>query len=122
MNGKQADREYVARLIVSVITERIPVREALLHYPKDNDDKDLMAAYHALIHYEADEDIRRTDIAFKEEQDEYLNMIAELLAEGKNLPLNIIKSYEQYYPEVKLPKSENIINAIKSVCKFLNIK
>lgn len=122
MNREQADREYVSRLIVSVITERISVRDAILHYPKNNNDKNLQAAYHALIHYEADEDIRKSDLSFKEEQDEYLNLIAELLASGKDLPLNIIKSYEAYYPEVELPKSKNVINAIKSICKFLNIK
>lgn len=117
-----SDREYVARLIVSVLTERISVRDAILNYPKDTADKNLMAAYHALIHYEADEDIRKQDLVFKEEQDEYLNMIAELLASGKDLPLNIIKSYENYYPEIELPKSKNIINIIKSICKFLNVK
>lgn len=117
-----SDREYVARLIVSVITERISVREALLSFPKDTTDKNIMAAYHALVHYEADEDQRNSDFAFKEEQDEYLNMIAELLASGKDLPKNIIKSYESYYPEIELPKSENIINFIKSICKFLNVK
>ena len=117
-----SDREYVARLIISVITERISVRDAILHYPKDTTDINLKAAYHALIHYEADEDQRAKDFAFKEEQDEYLNMIAELLYNGKDLPKNIIKSYESYYPEVELPKSKNIVNFIKTVCKFLNVK
>ena len=74
-----SDKEYVARLIVSVLTERISVREAIMHFPKDSNDKNIMAAYHALIHYEADEDLRASDLAFREEQDEYLNMIAELL-------------------------------------------
>ena len=121
-NQIKSDKEYVARLIVSVLTERISVREAILHYPKDTADKNLLAAYHALIHYEADEDLRKSDFAFKEEQDDYLNMIAELLANDKDLPLNIIKSYESYYPEIELPKSKNVINFIKSLCKFLNIK
>ena len=117
-----SDREFVARLIVSVLTERISVREAILHFPKDISDKNLITAYHALIHYEADEDQRKMDISFREEQDEYLNMIAELLASGKDLPKNIIKSYESYYPEIELPKSKNVINFIKSLCKFLNVK
>ena len=117
-----SDREYVARLIVSVITERISVREAILHFPKYNNDKNIMAAYHALIHYEADEDLRKSDLAFKEEQDDYLNMIAELLASGKELPLNIIKSYEDYYPEIELPKSKKIVSFIKYIKKLLNVK
>lgn len=120
--GRLDDREFVARLIVSVLTNRITVREALLNYPKDTSDKNLLAAYHALIHYEADEDQRTKDIDFKDEQDEYLNMIAEILASGGDLPKNIIKSYEKYYPEIELPKSKNIINLIKTICKFLNVK
>lgn len=120
--SNRTDREYVSRLIISVLTERISVREALLHYPKNVTDKNLLAAYHALIHYEADEDLRARDIAFKEEQDNYLNMIAELLSNGKDLPLNIIKSYEEYYPEIELPKSKNIINMLKKLSKFLNVK
>lgn len=119
--GRLDDREYVARLILSVLMRRIPVREAILNFP-DSNDKNLLAAYHALIHYEADEDQRAKDIEFREEQDEYLSMIAELLSEGEDLPKNIVKSYESYYPEIELPKSKTIINFLKSVCKFLNIK
>lgn len=117
-----SDREFVARLIVSVLTGRMSVREAILNYPKDKGDKNLLAAYHALIHYEADEDLRKTDFSFKEEQDEYLNMIAELFASGKDLPLNIIKSYEEYYPEIELPKSKKITDIINYLCRFLNIR
>lgn len=120
--NEQNDKEFVARLIVSVLTEKISVREAILNFPKDTTDKNIMAAYHALIHYDADEDIRAKDFAFKEEQDEYLHMIAELLYSNKDLPKNIIKSYESYYPEIELPKSQNIINIIKSLCRFLNVK
>lgn len=120
--SSKSDKEYVSRLIVSVITQRISVREAILHFPKTNGDKNLLAAYHALIHYEADEDIRNSDLYFKEEQDEYLNMIAELLANDKDLPKNIVKSYDEYYSEIELPKSKNIINVIKKICNFLNIK
>jgi len=116
------DREYVSRLIVGVITERISVKDAILHFPKDMTDKNLITAYHALIHYEADEDLRKQDISFKEEQDEYLNMIAELLYNGKDLPKNIVKSYEMYYPDVVLPKSQTIKNIIKNICRFLNVK
>ena len=116
------DREYVARLIVGVLTERISVKDAILHFPKDSDDKNIITAYHALIHYEADEDLRAGDFSFKEEQDEYLNMIAEILSSGKELPKTIIKSYEIYYPQVQLPKSQTFKNIIKNLCRFLNVK
>ena len=58
------DRELVSRLIVLVVTGRMTVRDAILHFPKDTNDKNLMAAYHALIHYEADEDQRSKDFSF----------------------------------------------------------
>lgn len=116
------DMELVSRLIVLVVTGRMTVRDAILHFPKDTNDKNLMAAYHALIHYEADEDQRAKDFSFKEEQDEYLYMIAELLEHNKELPKNIVKSYESYYPEIELPKSKTLINILKSLCKFLNVK
>lgn len=120
--SNKSDKEYAARLIISVIMGRISVREAVLHFPKSSGDKNIMAAYHALIHYEADEEIRMKDPSFKEEQDEYLDMIAQLLSNDKDLPKNIIKSYENYYPDIELPKSKSIVNFIKSLCKFLNIK
>ena len=49
-------------------------------------------------------------------------MIAELLEHNKELPKNIVKSYESYYPEIELPKSKTLINILKSLCKFLNVK
>ena len=116
------DRELVSRLIVLVVTGRLSVREAILQFPKDTNDKNIMAAYHALIHYEADEDQRSLDFSFKEEQDEYLYMIAELLAHDKELPKNIVKSYENYYPDIELPKSKTIKNFLKTLCRFLNVK
>lgn len=113
-----SDKELVSRLIVLVVTGQITVREAVLRFPKDTGDKNIKAAYHALLHYEADEDYRASDFEFKEEQDNYLYLIAELLSNNKDLPKNIIKSYEDYYPEIELPKSDAIKNFIKSVCKF----
>ena len=117
-----SDREYVARLIVSVLSGMITVKQALLNYPKNTDDKNLLAAYHALAHYEADEDLRNSDFTFKEEQDEYLNMIAELFANGKDLPLNIIKSYESYYPELSIPKPKAVMKFLGMLKSFFNIK
>ncbi|MCD8377734.1 MAG: hypothetical protein LUB59_02980 [Candidatus Gastranaerophilales bacterium] len=116
------DREIVSKLIVLVVTDRISVREALLRFPETSGDKNILAAKYALIHFEADEDLRARDFAFKEEQNDYLYMIAELLSNGKDLPKNIIKSYENYYPEIELPKSKTIKNLLKTLYKFLNVK
>ena len=116
------DRQLVSRLIILVITGQIPVRQALLSFPKDTKDKSIITAYHALIHYEADEDLRAQDFMYKEEQDEYLQFLADTLSKNRTLPKNIIKSYKNYYSDVALPKDKSMRNLIKKLCKFLNIK
>ena len=116
------EKELVSRIIILVLTNKITVREAVLRFPKDVTDKNIVTAYHALLHYEADEDQRAFDAEFKEEQDNYLMMIAELLSVNKDLPKNIVKSYESYYPEIELPKSQTFKNLVKYLCKFLNVK
>jgi len=116
------NKEYVSNLIRLVLTNQISVREALLHFPNDTEDRNIKTAYYALAHYEADEDLRNRDALFRDEQDEYLMMIAELFENNKDLPLNIIKSYESYYPEINLPKKNSIIKFARKIAKFLNIK
>jgi hypothetical protein len=116
-----SDRQYVANLIIGVITGKLLVREAILHFPKDSTDVNIITAYHALIHYEADEDFRAIDSEYKEEQNNYLIFIAEILNSGKELPKNIVKSYEKYYGVKELPSSSRFKTIIKAICKFLNI-
>lgn len=117
-NGTRKD---VSRLIYRVLSETLIVREAILNFPKDVEDPTLKATYHALIHYEADEDFRRRDLAYKEEQNDYLEFIAETLQKGEALPKNLIKSYDKYYKDINTPNSENLKGLIKSLCKFLNV-
>jgi len=114
-------RLFISRLIYAVLTKQIPVRVALLKFPTDLNDRNIMAVYHALIHYEADEDLRRQDIEYREEQDEYLEFLAETMEKGENLPQNIIEKYNEYYTDIPLPDSNSIRSIIKSLCKFLNV-
>lgn len=93
------NRKYIGRLIYSVLAERKSVREALLLFPESSD-KSIECAYHALVHLEADEDLRYKDYDYREEQNEYLEFIAQTLSEGKSLPRNIIADYEPYYKGV----------------------
>lgn len=116
------DRQLVSRLIILVITGQIPVRQALLSFPKNTTDKSIIVAYHALIHYEADEEIRYNDAQYKEEQDEYLQLIADTLSKNRTLPQNIIKSYDNYYSDTALPKDKTTKNILKKLCTFLNVK
>jgi len=117
------DRQFVSRLIYSVLSDRMCVREAILHFPKNKKDKSIKTAYHALVHREADETLRARDIEYREEQDEYLEFLAELLQKGESVPKNIIKEYEQWYPEPEelIPLSDNMKSIIKKLCKFLNV-
>ena len=64
------DRILVSRLIMLVLTGQMSVRQALLNFPKNIKDKSIITAYHALIHFEADEELRNSDLMYKEEQNE----------------------------------------------------
>ena len=84
MSGNISDRKTVADLLRRVRLGYCSVRDALMLYPKDTTDESLIAAYHALIHYEADEDIRRRDSLYKEEQDDYIEFLSYLLDRGED--------------------------------------
>ena len=118
---KREERSYVSQLIRYVLMGNILVREAILNYPRSTSDPSLVAAYHALIHYEADEDLRVRDVLYKEEQDDYLEMLANILEKGDDLPDNIIKAYKQYYKSANIPNGNDARGLIKSFLRFLNI-
>ena len=115
------ERKYVAQLIRYVLIKNITVREALLNYPPGTTDSSLIAAYHALIHYEAYEDLRLRDPLYKEEQDDYLELLAQILEKGEDLPDNIIKGYKKYYKGANIPNGMDARGIIKSFLRFLNI-
>ncbi len=116
------DRQFVASLIRQVLISRMCVREAILNFPRDTEDKSIQAAYHALVHFEADEDLRAKDKLYREEQDDYLEFISSILERGENLPENIINNYEKYYTCANIPHEKNMRGFFKSFLRFLNIK
>jgi len=116
------DRVYVSKLIRQVLISQICVREAVLNFPHDSEDKSIKAAYHALVHFEADEDLRRKDDIYREEQDDYLEYISQALERGENLPENIIKNYEKFYSSDSIPHKKNIKGFLKSFFRFLNVE
>lgn len=120
-NGCKEERKNVSRLIYMVLAETLSVREAILRFPKDVNDSSVKTAYHALIHLEADEDFRKTNLEYTDEQDDYLEFIAQILQTGDPLPQNIIESYNKYYKNIDTPHSESMKGLIKSLCKFLNV-
>ena len=121
MSGNLQERLLVAELVRKALIGFISVREALLNFPPDSKDKSIQAAFHALVHFEADEDLRRRDILYKEEQDEYLEMISQILESGEDLPDNIIRNYEKYYKEPNLPHTKDAAGKVKSFFRYLNL-
>ena len=96
-------RVVVSQLIRKVLVGELAVSRALPMFPSGLRDKSIDAAFHALMHYEADEDLRKRDLLYKEEQDDYLTLIFQTLERGESLPDNIIRNYEKYYPAADIP-------------------
>lgn len=116
------DRRYVAELLRAVRLGELSVRQAMIKYPKDTKDESLIASYHALIHYEADEDIRARDMLFREEQDDYLEFIYTTLENGEDLPQNIIDSYKEFYTKAPILHEQNARGFWKTFWQNLNVK
>lgn len=93
------DRKKVSILIFNVLTQKMSVLDALKEYPKNLSDPTLNAAFHALVHFEADEDFRKRDSLYRDEQDSCLEDIANILAKGEPLPCNIIEEYDKYHKD-----------------------
>ena len=115
------ERKQVATLIRNVLTAKLCVREAINQFPNTIEDESIQSAYHALVHLEADEDLRLRDILYKEEQDNYLIMLAEILDSGEDLPFNIINSYKEFYQSANIPNSTDFKGKLKSFFKMLNV-
>lgn len=114
-------RKLVGELLMKVRLGELHVRDALLLFPDETTDKSIMASYHALVHYEADEDLRKRDSLYKDEQDDYLEFLSFTMEKGEDLPENIIKSYEKYYKSANIPHSKDTKGFLESFFRFLNI-
>ena len=121
MNKNPNDRIFVGNLLREVRIGNKSVREALILYPKDTTDESLVAAYHALIHYEADEDLRRRDELYKEEQDDYIEFLSYILGRGEDVPQNIIDNYKNYYDTAPILHEHTIKGFFKGFWKSLNV-
>lgn len=120
--SRTKNRQKVSELIILVLTEQISVSQALLKFPRDKFDKSIECAWHALIHYEADEDFRAKAIDFKEEQDEFLYFLSTLLREGKDLPVNILRDYKNFHGGAPIPIDEKSFwSKILKLLRFINV-
>lgn len=114
------NKKIVGELILAVLTEKCNVREAIKQFPETKD-ANIQCAFHALVHYAADEDIRYKDIEYREAQDDYLEFLAQTLRQGKNLPKNIIDEYKPYYKGISGPWKNGIKGFWKEFMTFINI-
>lgn len=112
-------RKKVSKLFFAVLTHKIQVRDALARFPKDCEDSTLIASWHALCHLEADEEMRKKDKMYAEEQDNYIEFIAFTLEKGEALPKNIISSYEPYHSEALISPSKSLKGIINKLKRFL---
>ena len=96
---KFENRLLVANLINDVLVSKITVQEALLKFPKDKDDINIKCAFDALMHREADEDLRNSVKGYAQIQDNFLSDIAEAFKQNKTLPQNIINQYLKYHTD-----------------------
>ena len=122
MNNIEEYRVFVSELIRKVLVGELSVRNAVTLFPSGTKDKSIEAAFHALLHYEADEDIRRRDILYREEQDDYLTLIFQTLEQGKELPDNIIRNYEKYYKIADIPMPNDFRSNIIRFWRYLTIR
>ena len=115
------ERIQVSELIMDVLVGKTCVREALLKFPKNCEDKAVSVAWHALVHFEADEDIARRDILFRDIQIDFLEGLYNILSQGHDLPENLIRGYNKYHNGVDTENSSGREYFWHEMRKNLNI-
>ncbi|MGD9581628.1 MAG: hypothetical protein AB7V50_09670 [Vampirovibrionia bacterium] len=90
-------RQEAAELLRACLFGELIVREALIKWPDSRYDPTLACARHALIHFEADEDMWLKDKDYRDQQIEWIEQLINILSKGEALPANIIDSYEEFY-------------------------
>jgi hypothetical protein len=88
-------QQQAARLLLAVLEETLTPRQALARWPvlHEADDASVWAAYHALWHFEADEDVHKTEPYYCDLQLALLRHMAENLASGTAFPAHILAGY-----------------------------
>jgi len=115
-------RKKAGELILKVLNKTVNVRVALLNFPQDIKDSSVKAAWHALCHLGADEELRAKDRLYAEEQDLFLNSVAQTLLEGNSLAEEIINAYKKYYTEPLTPHKRGIKGFFEEMKNFLVLK
>lgn len=114
-------RQTVGNIIIAVLTERISVKKGLLLFPKGFEDPSIYAAWHALCHWEADEDLKAKDTEYNNQQVELLELIAFEFKDGNPLPQNIIDSYKPFYKDDPISYEDGLKGLVKKLLRFVNL-
>ncbi len=114
-------RKDISNTLFLVLSGEKTVLNALSNFPKNTDDESVKVCFHILMHLEADEDIRKKDNDYREEQDEFILNMAQLLQKGEDIPINIIKEYNDFYKETLIYPEINKKTIISRLKKFINI-
>ena len=122
-NKKQMEikaREATGQILFSVISGALTPLEATKYFPKNSEDISIKIAWHALLHYDADEEIRLKDADYAQEQIKYIELIAKILSQGNELPQNMLKDYEDLYIDTVMPKRYDFFGKLKAFFRFIN--
>lgn len=111
-------KKNLSGLIFDILTEKINVQDSIKFFPQDIEDESVECALHAILHFEADEDFRKYEPDYYEEQKDYLAYIAELFSRGEDLPANIIAEYKNYYEAAPSTGKKGIINMLKNLFRL----
>ena len=114
--------KQIAGLISDVLISKISVQNALSSFPSNKEeDINIKCAFDALMHYEADEDIRSKDKDYAQLQDEYLEYVASILNKGENLPKDVIARYYKYHQDNLISSKEKGFRGfIKYIKRMIN--
>ena len=114
------EREATGKILFSLISGVLTSFEATKYFPKNSEDISVKIAWHALLHFDADEEIRLKDADFAQEQLNYLESLAKILSEGNELPHNMLQDYEALYMTTVMPKRYDFWGKLKAFFRFIN--
>ena len=115
------DRLLVADLIEQVVLDKIKASDALLMFPKNKSDLNIKCAFDAIVHREADEDLRKKIADYASVQDDYLLEIVHYLRENEDLPRNIISEYLKYHSDNLIwGEDKGLKNIFKKLKRMIN--
>ena len=115
----QKAREATGKILYSLISGAILANDAIKFFPRNIEETSVKIAWHAILHFDADEEIRQKDSDYAQEQLKYLELLSKILSQGKELPSNMLEEYENLYIDTIMPKRYDFWGTIKALFRFL---